>query len=573
MLRRAALPLLKPRLFQPAIVRQAFPHAQLRYYKRYPDPAKPYRVPGSSDASSSREKNPLRKVPEPGFNSTPRKEQERPTDEAQFGEDPARDLDDVSESVSQASRRSIKRNGGQAADSLNEQTGSEEMLDEPQQPLPDLTRGIPSTLDAELSQARAKQSASSSSASLNITEDPSEETNAPGGRRPGDDIPRTEYISSSDRKKNAVFRYMYLVLGLGAVGYAVYLGRNWDTEEEAKAHAEAPSGWGFGLFFNRVKARLGSTMSYYRDPVTTKLLPDEDPDPNLRYPFTLVVSLEDMLIHSEWTREKGWRVAKRPGVDYFLRYLGSYYEIVLFTSQPMAMTDQILRKLDPYSTIRWPLFREATLYKDGGYVKDLSYLNRDLKKVLIIDTDPHHVKHQPENAIVLPKWNGDPNDQTLIQLIPFLEYLATMGFDDVREVLKSFEGTYIPAEFAKREKLLREKFEAQLAEKKKKPKKSIGGLGSLFGVSKSPSDSAGSSDDGSLEGKMVWDRIREQGQKNYMEFERKIKEEGEKWLAERDAEEKRMQEEAMKSAMGGWLGGWVGGGKKPAESGVEEKKS
>jgi import inner membrane translocase subunit TIM50 len=174
---------------------------------------------------------------------------------------------------------------------------------------------------------------------------------------------------------------------------------------------------------------------------------------------------------------------------------------------------------------------------------------------------------------VLPKWNGDPNDQTLIQMIPFLEYLATMGFDDVREVLKSFEGTFIPAEFAKREKLLREKFESQQAEKKKKPKKSLGGIGSMLGFSKPPSDGLGLSDDGSLEGKMVWDRIREQGQKNYMEFERKIKEEGEKWLAEREAEEKRMQEEAMKSAMGGWFGGWVGGSKKPAEGDVEEKKS
>lgn len=215
------------------------------------------------------------------------------------------------------------------------------------------------------------------------------------------------------------------------------------------------------------------------------------------------------------------------------------------------------------------------LDEDANRQQDLSYLNRDLKKVLIIDTDPHHVKHQPENAIVLPKWNGDPNDQTLIQLIPFLEYVATMGFDDVRDVLKSFEGKYIPAEFAKREKLLREKFEAAQAEKRKKPKKSLGGIGAMLGFSKPPSDGLGA-DDGSLEGKMVWDRIREQGQKNYMEFERKIKEEGEKWLAEREAEEKRMQEEAMKSAMGGWFGSFVGGGKKAAEaeaSAVEEKKS
>ena len=238
-----------------------------------------------------------------------------------------------------------------------------------QQPLPDLTRGIPSTLDAELRAAQSRQPFRAQSSSLNITEDPAEElpSGASGGE--GGDVPKEEYISSSDRKKNAAFRYMYIVLGLGSVGGSVYLGRNWTDEEEVKRHPEAPSGWGLGAFYSRVGARLGDMMSYYRDPVTTKLLPDEDPDPNFRYPFVLVVSLEDMLVHSEWTREKGWRIAKRPGVDYFLRYLSTYYELVLFTSQPMAVVEQVLRKLDPFSMIRWPLFREATLYKDGGYVK------------------------------------------------------------------------------------------------------------------------------------------------------------------------------------------------------------
>jgi import inner membrane translocase subunit TIM50 len=285
-----------------------------------------------------------------------------------FGSDPSKDLDDVSESVSQASKRDYRKQKGAP---LKEQPIAPDELDQKsQQPLPDLTQGIPSTLDAELGQARAKHTANAHRSSLNITEDPAEELPSSDDRPGrGGEPPRLEYISSSDRKKSAVFRYMYLVLAAGATAYTVYLGRNWDTEEEEKAHTEAPSGWGFGAFYNRVQARLGSTVSYYRDPVTTKLLPDEDPDPNNRYPFTLVISLEDMLVHSEWTRDKGWRVAKRPGVDYFLRYLGAYYEIVLFTSQPMAMVDQLLRKLDPYSTIRWPLFREATLYKDGGYVK------------------------------------------------------------------------------------------------------------------------------------------------------------------------------------------------------------
>lgn len=173
----------------------------------------------------------------------------------------------------------------------------------------------------------------------------------------------------------------------------------------------------------------------------------------------------------------------------------------------------------------------------------------------MIDTDAHHVKNQPENAIVLPKWKGDPNDQTLVQLIPFLEYLASMGFDDARTVLKSFEGKYIPAEFARREKLLREKFEAE-RKTKGKPKRSLG-FGSVF-KSQSP-DGLPSTEEAMAEGKMIWDIIRERGQRNYQEIERNIRELGPKWLAEREAEEKRLQEEAMKNMTRGGFGGWFGG--------------
>jgi mitochondrial import inner membrane translocase subunit TIM50 len=176
-----------------------------------------------------------------------------------------------------------------------------------------------------------------------------------------------------------------------------------------------------------------------------------------------------------------------------------------------------------------------------------------------MDTNPHHVKHQPENAIILPKWNGDPNDQTLVQFIPFLEYLANMGFEDTREVLKSFEGTYIPAEFARREKILREKFEAERAAQGKKPKRSVGKLSSALGISQKNPDGLDAFDDS----KMLWDQIRERGQKQYMELEKKIREEGAKFLADREAEEKKYQEEMMASMKPtGWFSGLLGGGEK-----------
>jgi len=173
----------------------------------------------------------------------------------------------------------------------------------------------------------------------------------------------------------------------------------------------------------------------------------------------------------------------------------------------------------------------------------------------MIDTVPSHAKHQPENAIILPKWSGNTDDQTLVQLIPFLEYVATMGFEDTRKVLRSFEGTFIPAEFAKREKLLREKFEARLAEeRKKKPKRSVGGgISSLLGVKNQPVGD-GIDPAALAEGEMLWDQIRKRGQKHYEFIDKQIREEGQKWLDDMAAEEKKFQEESMKSMKGSFLG-------------------
>ena len=360
MLPRTYLPLLRLRQPSPAL-RSVVSISQSRFYANTGKPQSP-QPPWKEKASaaSAKQREPLRKVrqradenitaaaPLNDTHTSQTHEQGQPAAKQATPEQP----NDTFETSS--------------TDPVNATTGDAAPEPQPQQPLPDLTKGIPSTLAAELERAQSRQR--SHKHSLNITEDPSEPTvgEDEGGARTS----RSEYVSSSDRKKNAAVRYTYLFLALGGVAYAMYLGRNWETEELEQRHAEeAPSGWAVGLFFNRIKARMGSTMSYYNDPVTAKLLPDEEKDPNFRAPFTLVLSLEDMLIHQEWTRANGWRIAKRPGLDYFLRYLTQYYELVLFTSQPSASADQILRKLDPYMMIRWPLFREATLYKDGGYVK------------------------------------------------------------------------------------------------------------------------------------------------------------------------------------------------------------
>ncbi|KAK1998072.1 NLI interacting factor-like phosphatase [Colletotrichum falcatum] len=480
---------------------------------------------------------------------------QKPADSTTPGETPASSSPDYQAAYEEAAEASSKTSSTQTPkpDAKPDAADATQAPEQPGHtgPLPDLTQGIPSTLAYEMSGATSKAALAA------IAE---EEAVAQGGGRGRGELPDSAYVSSTDRKRQQLARTMFLAfIGFGAAGM-LYLGRNWDDKEEEARHAEtAPNGWGLGAWWNRVTARTGDFMNYYQEPAFEKLLPD--PDPSFERPYTLCISLEDMLVHSEWSREHGWRVAKRPGVDYFLRYLSQYYELVLFTSVPFAIGEPLVRKLDPFRFIMWPLYREATKYKDGEVVKDLSYLNRDLSKVIILDTSEKHVQNQPENAIVLPKWKGDTQDKELVSLIPFLEYIHTMQYGDVRKVLKSFEGKHIPTEFARREAIARAEFNKQVEAKKKKAPSGMSLLGGMLGL-KPSNMSLMVSPDGELnphealaQGKMLQDIARERGQRNYELLEKEIRENGEKWLKEEAAMQEKAQQEAMQNMMGSF-GGW-----------------
>ncbi|KAJ3500449.1 hypothetical protein NLJ89_g9792 [Agrocybe chaxingu] len=226
-------------------------------------------------------------------------------------------------------------------------------------------------------------------------------------------------LSSSERKRRSMSRVMLALLALAFTGHTVWMGREWEDDElkEKKMKREdAPTTrWG------RTLERYNDIFDIFNKPAWPELLPPPYPPPHQK-PYTLLISLDDMLITSTWDRQHGWRTAKRPGVDYFLGYISQFYEVVIFTTQPSYTAALIVDKLDRYGFfVNYRLYREATRTLDGKIVKDLSYLNRDLSKVVMLDTDPEHVVTHPENAIILPKWKGDPKDKNLVAMIPFLE--------------------------------------------------------------------------------------------------------------------------------------------------------
>ncbi|KAJ3340604.1 mitochondrial inner membrane protein required for protein import [Gonapodya sp. JEL0774] len=257
---------------------------------------------------------------------------------------------------------------------------------------------------------------------------------------------------SEEPKGSALVAWAYILSVFG--GGLVLIG-GWPGKEDSWTDA---GGW-----FTRTGATLKGWKSYFTDPISPSLLPDPLPEPYGR-PYTLVINLNDTLLHLEWTAEHGWRAAKRPGVEYFLSYMSQFYEVVVFTTSQPHNAQPLLDKLDPYGYIMYRLYRDSTKYVDGVHQKDLSHLNRDLKKVIAIDVDERAIKLQRDNAIIVPKWDGSTVDDGLLKLIPFLEMLALSGVEDVRPVLHSYIGKDVPAEFARWQKKLRDDYDRKRRE-------------------------------------------------------------------------------------------------------------
>lgn len=333
--------------------------------------------------------------------------------------------------------------------------------------------------------------------------------------------------TSKDIQREKVANWFYLLALVGGIAGVGYMSRDWDSEEEAKnlEGSDIPNGYTPGLMYNRFNKRLSSLFTFFQEPAFENLLPPPPPEA-YRRPLTLVVSLDDLLIHSEWDTKNGWRTAKRPGLDYFLGYLSQYYEIVIFGSNLQMYSEKAVAKLDPlHAYVSYALFREACRYKDGKLIKDLSLLNRDLGKTVLVDVSLDSWALQPENAIPMQPWDGKPDD-TLIKLIPFLEYLATQPVKDVRPILNSFgDKQDIIGEFAKRELKLREQWKKDNQHLFLNANRPNAGtfLASLMGV---PTSQV------SKEPKMPLDIIREHGQMQYEHFQKYLKENAPKFLEE-----------------------------------------
>ncbi len=82
-------------------------------------------------------------------------------------------------------------------------------------------------------------------------------------------------------------------------------------------------------------------------------------------------------------------VHKRPHCDDFLRKVCKWYNLVVFTASVQEYADPVIDWLEQerqYFSGRY--YRQHCTFRNGAYIKDLSSVEPDLSKVMILDNSP-----------------------------------------------------------------------------------------------------------------------------------------------------------------------------------------
>ena len=130
---------------------------------------------------------------------------------------------------------------------------------------------------------------------------------------------------------------------------------------------------------------------------------------------TLVLDLDETLVHSVPRGDGEFDVLVRPGAEAFLAAMAAKFDLVVFTASTQPYADPILDSFAslPRSAPRY--YRDACTWSPelGLFVKDLRILGLPLDRVRILDNTPQAYSMQPQCGVPIASWTGDPHDREL----------------------------------------------------------------------------------------------------------------------------------------------------------------
>lgn len=155
--------------------------------------------------------------------------------------------------------------------------------------------------------------------------------------------------------------------------------------------------------------------------------------------YTLVLDLDETLIHYQESDDESGYVNIRPHTALFLQEMSQHFNLVVFTAAQESYARQVLQFIDPEDRFfSKKFFRQHLSYDQKGFPhKNLLTVQQDLSKVFLIDNMVDNFQNQKENGILIDTWHDDPTDICLLILRNYLLQLVKDQPSDVREYFHS----------------------------------------------------------------------------------------------------------------------------------------
>ena len=152
--------------------------------------------------------------------------------------------------------------------------------------------------------------------------------------------------------------------------------------------------------------------------------------------YTLVLDLEETLVHINQLGE----CILRPGLYKFLKNIKPYYELVSFSNESKYLSEPIIDIIEEKKKyFDYNLYREHLTFIGKEFIKDLSKLGRDIKKVIVVDNIANNYKLNPENGIqILPFFGENNDDNVLEELKKILILFYKDKLEDLRIGIKRY---------------------------------------------------------------------------------------------------------------------------------------
>ena len=188
-----------------------------------------------------------------------------------------------------------------------------------------------------------------------------------------------------------------------------------------------------------VQAKLETKAVNTQEKPTVPFLPPKTSQKD----WTLILDMDETLIHfnhehfsTPQALKDGGVINFRPGAQEFLRAMSQEYELVIFTAAEQEYADWVLNQLDKDRIISHRLYRQhVSRLDEGGILKDLNLLGRDLSKCVIVDDTASNFANLPQNGIQIKKYIEDPNDTELSKLSQRLISMLNHPSNDIRIAL------------------------------------------------------------------------------------------------------------------------------------------